>query len=466
MKSKLVIKNFGPIDSATLNFRNVNVLIGPQASGKSTIAKLYTICKSPILYHNLKNNKFPNYLLFNDNKSIELDKFEVNINKFKESLQFYSISGFLNSKTIIEFDCPTHSLQIKNGKINFEDKFEINKMIISFENKNYKETILLINQLRKISENFNFQLAFNIFYSRNLSLIRESENWTNAFYDFFKKFDDIIDGLKNDEIRRILGMVKNLKSEVFNNNTFYIPSERTIVGLLKQAALNFSNSQIPIPKHLLDYAAKYNNATFQVKELDLSFIKENLVYKNIKGDDYIYYSKRNKIRLTESASGIQSIIPILLPIQNERKKNDLFSSSREKQYSFVIEEPETNLFPQAQYLLLKYLEKDRDDDFDKIDRGIIHTYTTHSPFVLSSLNNMLYAFKKGNSAPEDVKAKINKVLDEKNWINPDHFSAYQIVDGKAKIIMDRKTGLIKDNVIDIVSEEIVEDFRKIGIATL
>ena len=49
MKSKLIVRNFGPIESATLNLSNVNVFIGPQASGKSTLAKLYTICTSPIL---------------------------------------------------------------------------------------------------------------------------------------------------------------------------------------------------------------------------------------------------------------------------------------------------------------------------------------------------------------------------------------------------------------------------------
>lgn len=460
MKSKLIVKDFGPIKSATLNLRNVNVLIGPQASGKSTLAKLYTICKSPILYHNLKNNKFPNFLVL-AKESLELENFEISLNKFKESLEFYSISNFLNSKSIIEFDCPTHSISIVNNKITFKDKFEINKLIQAYEEGDTSATISFFNELRKKSDNFNFRFAFELFYPKNADLIGRDKNWTNKFFDFEKTIDKI-KHLEDYEIKRLLSVVKNLKSEIFNNNAFYIPSERSIVGLLKQAALNFSNSQIPIPKHLLDYAAKYNTATFEVKELDLSFIKEGTIYKNVKGEDYIYFSKRNKVRLTESASGIQSIVPILLPIQNERKHDNVYDS----QYSFVIEEPETNLFPRAQYDLMKFLEKDRDDDFEKIDKGIIHTYTTHSPFILSSLNNMLYAYKRGFNNDTEVKKKIDKILSEKNWINPDHFSAYQIINGKAKSIMNRTTGLIKENVIDSVSEDIIDDFRKIGIASL
>lgn len=462
MKSKLIVKNFGPIESATLNLRNVNVFIGPQASGKSTLAKLYTICKSPILFHNLKNNKFPSYLFYED-QTIKSDFFEVSFQKFKDSLNFYSILDFYTTKSVIEFDCPTHYIQIINGKIVFEDKFEIHKIINSFENGDSDEILKLFNLLRKKSENFNFRFAFDIFYSRNLELIKKnSTTWVDDFYLFRNSLDNIDLILSDNEIKKLLSTSRNIKSEVFNNNAFYIPSERTIVGLLKQAALNINSLNIPIPKHLLDYAATYNSATFEVKEFDLSFIKPGSFYRNVKGDDYIYYTARKKIRLSESASGIQSIIPILLPIESKKNKNTLNNS----QYSFVIEEPETNLFPKAQYELLKFLEKNRKDDFGKIDKGIIHTYTTHSPFILSSLNNMLYAYKKGSQSTPIVREKIINILEENNWIDPEHFSAYQIIDGKAKSIMDRKTGLIKENVIDYVSEDIIEDFRKIATASI
>lgn len=46
--------------------------------------------------------------------------------------------------------------------------------------------------------------------------------------------------------------------------------------------------------------------------------------------------------------------------------------------------------------------------------------------------------------------------------NPNDFSAFQIIDGKTKSVFNRKTGLIENNIIDSVSEDIINDFRKIA----
>ena len=42
--SRLVIRNVGPIKSVDINLNKVNVFIGPQGSGKSTIAKIVSFC--------------------------------------------------------------------------------------------------------------------------------------------------------------------------------------------------------------------------------------------------------------------------------------------------------------------------------------------------------------------------------------------------------------------------------------
>ena len=47
MESRLIVKNFGPIKEVNLDLRNVNVFIGPQSTGKSALAKIYTIFKAP-----------------------------------------------------------------------------------------------------------------------------------------------------------------------------------------------------------------------------------------------------------------------------------------------------------------------------------------------------------------------------------------------------------------------------------
>ncbi|MFN5984212.1 MAG: AAA family ATPase, partial [Fluviicola sp.] len=267
--------------------------------------------------------------------------------------------------------------------------------------------------------------------------------------------------LNDEEKRNIIKTVDFFKYYIFYCDALYVPAERAILNLLKQASFGFQLLKIAIPNHLLGYGNLFEIASKNISELNLNFLSKNTSYKFENGVDKIYFSKNENVKLSESASSFQSIIPLLLPIINEKENQN-------KQYSFVIEEPETNLFPKAQYELMKFLEKDRKDDFGMIDKGSIHTYTTHSPFILSSLNNMLYAYKMGliDRKNKNIIEKISKIIPEENWIDPNTFSAYEIKNGKAKNIFDRKSGLIKENAIDLISEDIIEDFRKIAIATI
>ncbi|WP_370649659.1 AAA family ATPase [uncultured Desulfovibrio sp.] len=51
--STLTIKNFGPIKNFHAPIARLNVLIGPQASGKSTVAKLLYLLPKPNCYNYL-----------------------------------------------------------------------------------------------------------------------------------------------------------------------------------------------------------------------------------------------------------------------------------------------------------------------------------------------------------------------------------------------------------------------------
>ena len=42
--TKLIIKNVGPIKEVDIELNRLNVFIGPQSSGKSTIAKMISFC--------------------------------------------------------------------------------------------------------------------------------------------------------------------------------------------------------------------------------------------------------------------------------------------------------------------------------------------------------------------------------------------------------------------------------------
>lgn len=457
MKSILHVKNFGPIKDAKLDLRNVNVLIGPQASGKSTLAKLFAICKSPVMYFELK--KPDDESLFTTLKidiPPRIDITKPSFSKFMETLDFFSLTGFYKENSEISYVSSTHSVSVKNGELEFYDNLKIDDLFEFNENQDKANIVIFAKELENKSAYIRNKCIVRLYMDEFFDLSRSKK-------DVFREFDLFVDRVQDNEIYNeknipvIVQSAADLRALVLNKDATYIPAERTIVNLIKQASLNFQRSKIPIAGHLLDYAAKYESATFSVKKFDLNFISKNAEYRYENGEDRIYFSDGNSIRLTDSASGFQSVVPMLLPLVHFQDEQIDNSSA------YVIEEPETNLFPGAQYEVLKYIQKGRKNDFGMIDKGAMHIYTTHSPFILSSLNNMLFGFKKGNKAPDSVRKKIDKVIPEENWINPDDFAAYEIKNGKAKSIFSRKTGLINETVIDVVSEDIMNDFRKIAV---
>jgi predicted ATP-dependent endonuclease of OLD family len=126
-----------------------------------------------------------------------------------------------------------------------------------------------------------------------------------------------------------------------------------------------------------------------------------------------------------------------------------YSEIREKNKTFIIEEPELNLFPNAQQKLMQYL----------VDRTVNHgnsmLLTTQSPYTLTSLNNMMYAYKIGERRAEET----DRIIEKRYWINPSDVSAYMLLpNGSCEDIFDRSEGLIKAEKIDNVSGMLNEQF--------
>jgi predicted ATPase len=431
MQSKLIVKNFGPLKDINVTLKNVNVFIGPQASGKSALAKLFTIFKAP--------RKF----LKDFDKDSTIDKSETYDKAFRDTLEEYNIGSFLREDTEIEFDSELHSLSYKEGKINYEPKLfykvqELEKLKDDFI-ENDERIQILLNHFKKTL----------VFFDIRLFDILSIENGKNVFdYD-----SEDIEEITETQFLEAIAELKNIELNLSTNTSLYIPAERNFINIIKNASLNLLNNNVPIPKHILSFGAELEKAT--IKQIDLSFLQKNLFYKSINGEDRVFTNEEHSIKLTEAASGIQSVLPILLPI--------LHNKNLIGHRSFVIEEPELNLFPVAQYELIKLLEFGRNESYWE-DNGTIHTYTTHSPYILSAVNNLLYSYKvknfriplSSNEEKKEQKEKIESIVNAD--INPQYFTAYQIFNGKAQSIFNEETGLIDDNFIDEASDKIGDDF--------
>ena len=99
MKEKLIIQNFGPIKHIELDLGIVNVLIGEQATGKSTVAKLLAVCR---------------YFSF----IIDSLEFTTRVAKhsFWEGLKAWGLDEAIQSDTSIYYENKDYSYSIKPVK--------------------------------------------------------------------------------------------------------------------------------------------------------------------------------------------------------------------------------------------------------------------------------------------------------------------------------------------------------------
>lgn len=401
MNEQLVVKNFGPIKDATVDFKRVTVFIGPTGGGKSTLAKLAAVFHSQVVL----------------NKSIS-----------PEALKIYQLFPLWN----------------KDSSAKWTNKAG-----------------LILKDKTKISPTFS-SLGFN-------KLVEESKNGFELWIDSKARAleAEMAEGLAKNVSGETLISIMSSMGEIPANKVFhsiasafieefkggvnflaphYFPAERVFLATIEYSWAGLMRDDIGLPKLLLDFANSFSLSRKEVSELNIPFL--NVKYLHINGRDFIKIPEREEpLMLLETASGIQSVTPLLVLLEH-------LSRNTEQAQSFIIEEPELNLYPTAQRDLVYWL-------LDKCTQGENDlTITTHSPYVLSALNLALYAGKVATLFPHQHK-KVAKLIPEKYWLKAEDFSAYFVAGGGVKSIFDTKTGLLSESQLDEVSGEFADIFDRL-----
>ncbi|MBO9201147.1 MULTISPECIES: AAA family ATPase [Niastella] len=336
---KLRIRNFGPIEDADIDLKRINVFIGPQASGKSTIAKVISAFRS---YNNLKAEWVERGF----------------IERLKED---YGLSSFFQEGTNI-------SLETNNG-------------------------------------------TFSIGNASSPSMLQEPEA---AYY--------------------------SIPSSV------YIPTERVLVPLISENSFLFISEKIFIQKYITEFGILFQNGRKLTKELTVDFL-DGVTYYYEDGVDKVKLKNGRTIRLTESSNGIQTTLPLLLAVIF---LSDKVGKKNTRDISIAIEEPELSLFPSAQTALLKYL-------LELITPLNYHlTITTHSPYTLTTINNLIYAYQVGQ-----MNKSVHDIVPDKLWLNPNDVGAWFVENGIVRSIIDEENNQIKAEEIDKISEVLNHEYDKI-----
>jgi predicted ATP-dependent endonuclease of OLD family len=384
LSEKLIIRNFGPITNVDLDLRKVNVLIGDQGTGKSTVAKVLMAVKNSIFRE-----------IFDLPKDNEIDE---ETNKFLAHLDLVGVRSFIKSDTEIIYIYKDYSLNFIENKVTIKLNVEIS-----------------------VSE--------SIFFNVN-----------------------------------------------------YIPAERNMLTILADSLYALIELKTDLTRLFLRFGTKFLTARKKKEIFDYkNILGVSYLYKN--GKDKILLSDGNEINLSDASSGIQGSIVWLVVfddiVSEEYQTGRLRYSFLEKNLKLlVIEEPELNCYPETQNKLLKYIitnnilpssytsfEADPNDEdnpnvFEVEDYQ--HGYfknqlvlTTHSPYILTSLNNLMYANEVGKIYPDESE----KVIDTKYWLNPNVVSAYELKkDGTCEDIFNRVENLIGAEKIDEISNTLNEQF--------
>ena len=112
-KEKLIIRNFGPIKKADLDFKKINVLIGESGTGKSTILKLIDFCR---FFSNIEGTYFD-----------EVNRINKNIvsDKIYDRLKKSNLFDFINDDSLVRYECDFYNFEFSKKKwVNREEQFE------------------------------------------------------------------------------------------------------------------------------------------------------------------------------------------------------------------------------------------------------------------------------------------------------------------------------------------------------
>ena len=185
-----------------------------------------------------------------------------------------------------------------------------------------------------------------------------------------------------------------------------------------------------IDKPMLEFLLKNISRILESEYETIGEVSESELYSHLTGE--------NATLLERASAGQQNVIRIL---------QDMFTNVLYNEVTFrVIEEPEAHLHPIAQKHLTHIIALMR----NHIDSQIV--LTTHSPYLLAVLQNLLTAGQLSLRTPDATK-EIQERVSELCWLLPDDVEVYQLKDGVSHAIVQPDAEPVLENPLaDLLAE--------------
>lgn len=431
--SVLEIKNFGPISNLKIDVdKNINIIIGPQASGKSTIGKVLFFCKKIrdyyvdfVLQDSLFLDANPNELYINFLKYIRRN-FMGCFGTTKHMASFEIRYSYSNKQSV--------TIRLREGYALFKFSDDMGKAI-----RNSLNDAIYIYTQNLYQEDIDFITSF----STKVNLKNEiKKHYTELANEIFGSDEDVIyipagrsllsvlsDQLDVIDVTTLdLSMKEFMERIRITRTRFGTKLDSVVSDYLKTVQGQIKNTDIDIAKELIKYILKAD-------------------YVNDTDGEKLYFDDTHWVKLIYGSSGQQESLWILLL---------LFIVILEKRKAYVVlEEPEAHLYPEAQRHMVEFIALTMNSSNSKF------LVTTHSPYILSSANLLIQSAIVENRY--EVKNE-DKIIKKQLRISPQKISAYKINEKDntfLKCIIDEPSGLIESIEIDSISEKINEEAEKL-----
>jgi len=327
----LIIENFLSISYMKWEIKRLNIITGDMAAGKSLCMKLLKFFEDII----------PNLL------SSEYNFFCKNLNKDNYYL-------FLADKFTNTFDFSvTDPSKLKHFTITYTFSYNKAKFDMIIKGSNEKNIFFESSYIENLLKEWR-------------ELLQKNEN--------LNKPEDVKEDSLQEFKNTICGDILNNFGSSFPISTAFIPASRAALAVSSDYSDYYLRKYAELFGILKTKQGKNNKKIYDILKAEIKMGEELFLISN----------DGRRVSIKNASSGQQEIIYVLM--QLDRLGNNGYDYS--KSLSLFIEEPSAHLFPLEQMQIINYIVQIY-NDLKNSDKPIRFFITTHSPYILNSLNNIL-----------------------------------------------------------------------------
>lgn len=433
MSHKLFMHHMGPVEDCAIELKEYNVITGPQSQGKSTIAKAVYFFRSV-------KQLVADMMRMGGAEKVSEGKNAHWSSVVKKKLKDEYLSIFGTSWVLPDDMTMRYEYGSEKRYIEVSLTPDTNHDGRNFVNFTFSQDI----------EDYFCDLDSHCFTGIAPAQLKKEEAKLFSFFDdpfevFYIPAGRSVITLLSDQLSYLFNSLDSLGSRKIDQLT---KDYATQIFKLKPLLTNGLEGFLRDCQESDEYAAAYH----QVKTaINLILDKAEIIlrgkYRYVGDEERIYLpgSMQKYVKINFASSGQQEVVWVINLL--------LYFLATNKRVFLIVEEPESHLYPESQRLLTEVLSAFRNTTNLEGQKCTNHLLiTTHSPYVLGSLNYMLMAGQCSSAAAEKVKKEINKRL----WLRGSGLAAWFVTDGRVDCGLNEEDGLtlIRNELIDGASDEV------------